>query len=157
MNNFTGGGGPYFEAFKARNVEVLYLYEPIDEFVMNHARAFEEKSFISADADGIDLEAIAPETETDKEEALATDAVEGLCAFIKEKLEFNTGRITMEELETYIKKTKYGKAPGPDGIPMEFFKALDDDMKHEILSILNKWWSEENIPEEVLTARVVLL
>ena len=53
---------------------------------MNHARAFEEKSFISADADGIDLEAIAPETDTDKEEALATDAVEGLCAFIKEKL-----------------------------------------------------------------------
>ena len=78
--------GPYFEAFKARNIEVLYLYEPIDEFVMNHARAFEEKSFISADADGIDLEAIAPETDTDKEEALATDAVEGLCAFIKEKL-----------------------------------------------------------------------
>ena len=78
--------GPYFEAFKARNVEVLYLYEPIDEFVMNHARAFEEKSFISADADGIDLEAIAPETDTDKEDALAADAVEGLCAFIKEKL-----------------------------------------------------------------------
>ena len=36
--------GPYIEAFKARKIEVLYLYEPIDEFVMNHARAFEEKT-----------------------------------------------------------------------------------------------------------------
>lgn len=78
--------GPYLEAFKARNIEVLYLYEPIDEFVMNHARAFEEKNFISADNDDIDLDAIAPETETDKAEALATEDSDALCSFIKEKL-----------------------------------------------------------------------
>jgi molecular chaperone HtpG len=78
--------GPYIEAFKARNIEVLYLYEPIDEFVMNHARAFEEKNFVSADSDEIDLDAINPETETDKEEALETSASDALCAFIKEKL-----------------------------------------------------------------------
>ncbi len=78
--------GPYFEAFKARNIEVLYLYEPIDEFVMNHARAFEEKNFVSADSDEIDLDAIAPETETDKAEALPEDDAKALCDFIKEKL-----------------------------------------------------------------------
>ncbi|MDQ8206119.1 molecular chaperone HtpG [Coraliomargarita sp. SDUM461003] len=78
--------GPYIEAFKARNIEVLYLYEPIDEFVMNHARAFDEKNFVSADNDEIDLDAIAPETESDKAEALAADASEALCSFIKEKL-----------------------------------------------------------------------
>lgn len=78
--------GPYIEAFKARNIEVLYLYEPIDEFVMNHARAFEEKNFISADNDDIDLDAIAPETDTDKAEALATEDSDALCSFIKEKL-----------------------------------------------------------------------
>ena len=78
--------GPYIEAFKARKIEVLYLYEPIDEFVMNHARAFEEKNFVSADNDEIDLDAIALETETDKEEALEASESEALCAFIKEKL-----------------------------------------------------------------------
>ncbi|MGB1127505.1 MAG: molecular chaperone HtpG [Opitutales bacterium] len=78
--------GPYFEAFKARNIEVLYLYEPIDEFVMNHARAYEEKNFVSADSDDIDLDAISPETDTEKAEALAQDASEALCQFIKEKL-----------------------------------------------------------------------
>ncbi len=78
--------GPYIEAFKARNIEVLYLYEPIDEFVMNHARAFEEKNFISADNDDIDLDAIAPETDTDKADALAQEDSDALCSFIKEKL-----------------------------------------------------------------------
>jgi molecular chaperone HtpG len=78
--------GPYIEAFKARKIEVLYLYEPIDEFVMNHARAFEEKNFVSADSDAIDLDAIAPETETEKGEALEAADSDALCAFIKEKL-----------------------------------------------------------------------
>ena len=89
--------GPYFEAFKARNIEVLYLYEPIDEFVMNHARAFDEKNFVSADSDGIDLDAIAPETDTDKEEALSADTTEGLCTFIKNKLGDNVSEVSASE------------------------------------------------------------
>ena len=63
----------------------------------------------------------------------------------------------MEELEEYIKKAKKRKAPGPDGIPMEFYKAMNFEMKYEILTILNHWWNEEDIPEEALKARVVLL
>ncbi|NCG08795.1 MAG: molecular chaperone HtpG, partial [Verrucomicrobia bacterium] len=78
--------GPYLEAFKARNIEVLYMLEPVDEFVTNHARSFEEKNFVSADSDEIDLDTIAAETETDKAEALATEDSEKLCQFIKESL-----------------------------------------------------------------------
>jgi len=78
--------GPYLEAFKARNIEVLYLYEPVDEFVMSHARQFEEKHFVSADSDEIDLDAIAPEAETEKAEALEKDASDALCSFLKEQL-----------------------------------------------------------------------
>lgn len=89
--------GPYIEAFKARNIEVLYLYEPIDEFVMNHARAFEEKNFVSADSDEIDLDAIAPETETDKAEALEAGASDALCAFIKEKLGSEVSEVSSSE------------------------------------------------------------
>jgi molecular chaperone HtpG len=78
--------GPYYEAFKARNIEVLFLLEPIDEFVMNHARSFEEKNFVSADNDAIDLDAIAPDTETEKPEALEDSACSELCTFLKEQL-----------------------------------------------------------------------
>ncbi|MEO0510209.1 MAG: molecular chaperone HtpG [Verrucomicrobiota bacterium] len=89
--------GPYFEAFKARNIEVLYLYEPIDEFVMNHARAFDEKNFVSADSDDIDLDAIAPEVDTDKAEALAQDDSEALCTFIKERLGNDVSEVTASD------------------------------------------------------------
>lgn len=89
--------GPYLEAFKARNIEVLYMYEPVDEFVMNHARNFEEKNFVSADSDDIDLDAIAPETETDKPEALDKDASENLCSFIKETLSKEVSEVTASD------------------------------------------------------------
>ncbi|MFT4902225.1 MAG: TNF receptor-associated protein 1 [Lentimonas sp.] len=89
--------GPYMEAFRARNIEVLYLYEPIDEFVMNHARAFEGKNFVSADSDGLELDAIAPETETDKAEALEKDASDALCTFMKEQLGDSVSEVSASE------------------------------------------------------------
>ena len=89
--------GPYMEAFKARNIEVLYMFEAVDEFVMNHARSFEEKNFTSADSDEIDLEAIAPDTETDKPEPLDSAASTGLCEFIKEKLSDEVSEVTASD------------------------------------------------------------
>ena len=80
--------GPYLEAFKKRNIEVLYLYEAVDEFVMNHAVAFEGKNFVSADSDGIDLKETPPSPESDEEnqpEPLEQSATDDLCSFIKEK------------------------------------------------------------------------
>ncbi len=89
--------GPYMEAFKARNIEVLYMYEPVDEFVTNHARAFDEKNFVSADNDDIDLDAISPDTETDKPEALDTASSDALCAFVKEKLGEEVSEVTTSD------------------------------------------------------------
>lgn len=89
--------GPYMEAFKARNIEVIYTFEPIDEFVMNHARAFEEKNFVSADTDDIDLDAISPDTETEKPESLDQGSSEALCAFVKEKLGEKVSEVTTSE------------------------------------------------------------
>ncbi|MFP4166543.1 MAG: molecular chaperone HtpG [Opitutales bacterium] len=90
--------GPYLEAFRARKIEVLYLYEPIDEFVMNHARSFEEKNFVSADSDEIDLNAIAPEEpETKTEEPLDSESSEKLCEFIREKLDGSVSEVSIGE------------------------------------------------------------
>lgn len=41
--------GPYLEAFKARNLEVLFCHESVDEYVMSHAREFDGKKIIAAD------------------------------------------------------------------------------------------------------------
>ena len=75
--------GPYLEAFKVRNIEVLFLYLPIDEFVMNHVREFEEKTLVSADQDEIELENITPE---DGSEALEKEEAEKLCSWLKDTL-----------------------------------------------------------------------
>jgi len=75
--------GPYLEAFKARNIEVLFLYLPIDEFVMNHVREFEEKTLVSADQDDIEMETITPE---DAGDPLDKDEAEKLCTWLKETL-----------------------------------------------------------------------
>jgi len=41
--------GPYLEGFKARNLEVLFCYETVDEYVMNTVREFDGKKIMAAD------------------------------------------------------------------------------------------------------------
>ena len=38
-----------------------------------------------------------------------------------------TGFITVEEIKISIRKMKNNRSPGPDGIPVEFLKSLDDE------------------------------
>ena len=44
----------------------------------------------------------------------------------------------MVELEREIKKLKRKKAPGPDGIPNEFYKMLRREVMEELLKMVNK-------------------
>ena len=41
--------GPYLEGLKARNLEVLFCYEAVDEYVMNNVREFDGKKLAAAD------------------------------------------------------------------------------------------------------------
>jgi TNF receptor-associated protein 1 len=54
-NRTTIESGPYLEAFKARNLEVLFCYEPVDEYVMNNVREFDGKKLIAADHGDVKL------------------------------------------------------------------------------------------------------
>ncbi len=75
--------GPYLEAFKSRGVEVLFLYDGADDYVMNQLGSFKEKSIVSADSADIEL-ADAPQTGTG--EPLSDDAMKSLCAWFAETL-----------------------------------------------------------------------
>ncbi|MGV1100725.1 molecular chaperone HtpG [Thiovibrio sp. JS02] len=82
--------GPYVEAFKRRNIEVIYTLEPIDDFAMSHLGSFLEKKLVSADRGDLEL----PETEAAKEgekaeekkEAMAGEESEALVKWLKEAL-----------------------------------------------------------------------
>ena len=39
---------PYYEVFREKKYEVLFLYSPHDEFVMDHLREFDKKRLVAA-------------------------------------------------------------------------------------------------------------
>ena len=72
---------PYLEAFKARGLEVLFLYEAIDEYLVGQLTSFSEKELVSINRADLELDDI--ETEGDSlDEELASE----LCEWIKETL-----------------------------------------------------------------------
>jgi molecular chaperone HtpG len=74
--------GPYLEGFKARGLEVLFLYEPVDEYVMNNLREYEEKTLVSADQGDLKLD----EVPQSSEESLSEDEGNALCCWLKETI-----------------------------------------------------------------------
>ena len=81
--------GPYVEAFRKRDIEIIYTLEPIDDFVMNHLGEFDGKKLISADRGDLDLSAIKSSEETEEEKAdssMEPEVAESLVGWIKETL-----------------------------------------------------------------------
>ncbi len=73
--------GPYLEGFKARNLEVLFCYEAVDEYVMNNVREFDGKKIAAADHADVKL------SEQPKAEgALGEAETKALVAWLKESL-----------------------------------------------------------------------
>lgn len=60
---------PNLEIFRKRNLEVLYLTDPIDEFVMNALGTFAGKPLTSIDSDDLELPEAPADSETAKTEA----------------------------------------------------------------------------------------
>ena len=77
--------------------------------------------------------------------------------FFEKNNSYNTELITLEEIQRYLKQCKRRKSPGPDEIPLEFLMEMNQSNLCEVMWILNKWWKEEDIPDEELKARVVMI
>ncbi len=73
--------GPYLEGFKARNLEVLFCYEAVDEYVMNNVREFDSKKLTAADHADVKLSDLPK-----PEGALSDEDVAKLTAWMKETL-----------------------------------------------------------------------
>ena len=85
----TAESGPYVEAFRKRNIEIIYTLEPIDDFVMNHLGEFDGKKLVSADRGDLDLSAIkstGDAEEKEAESALEPEVVKSLTGWIKDAL-----------------------------------------------------------------------
>jgi len=81
--------GPYVEAFRKRDIEIIYTLEPIDDFVMSHLGEFDGRKLVSADRSDLDLSEIKTTAEEEKKDAeppLETEVVESLTKWIKDSL-----------------------------------------------------------------------
>ena len=81
--------GPYVEAFRKKDIEIIYTLEPIDDFVMNHLGEFDGKRLVSADRADLDLSAIKGKEESEenkKETSLEPEVVQSLTNWIKDAL-----------------------------------------------------------------------
>ena len=74
--------GPYLEGFESRGMEVLFLTEPIDEFVMSHLGEFDGKKLVSADRQDIEL----PDSPDESEEPLDRETGDKLAKWVRERL-----------------------------------------------------------------------
>jgi len=74
---------PFVETLKKKGYEVLYLIDPIDEYVIQQLKDYEEKKLRNCSKEGLDLEDDEDEKKRFEEQKAA---YEGLCTLIKEVL-----------------------------------------------------------------------
>jgi len=73
---------PFIEGLKRKGLEVLYLIDPIDEYVIQQLKDFEEKKLKNCSKEGLDIEDEDDKKKLEEQKA----AFEGLCTLVKEVL-----------------------------------------------------------------------
>lgn len=158
--------GPYLEAFQARKLEVLYLTEPIDDYVVRSLSEFEKKTLVSADRADLDLgDAENPDTGG---EPLPGDRVSALCDYIAaeigdervEKVEAGTrlvgSPVAALNPDEYLtaQMRRMMQAMKPDDAPPPLKVRLEINPRHELIKKLDA--ARESDPElaKLVTAQL---
>ena len=89
-NRAAAEASPYYEVFKERKFEVLFLSDPWDEFVMEHLREFDGKPLKLAEKADLNLSA-------NKDGTLTEDAAKALAAWLKEILGDKVGEVRVSQ------------------------------------------------------------
>jgi TNF receptor-associated protein 1 len=89
-NRAAAESSPYFEVFRERKFEVLFLYDPWDEFVIEHLQVFDSKPLRLAEKADLSLSA-------KKEDALSEDEAKSLAQWLKETLADKVGEVRVSQ------------------------------------------------------------
>ena len=91
-NREAAESSPYVEVFRARKWETLFLFDPWDEFVMEHLRVFEEKELRAAEKADIAISDTAR-----KPEELSDEQGAELAAWMKGVLGDKVGQVRLSK------------------------------------------------------------
>lgn len=148
--------GPYLEAFKARGLEVVYMTEAIDDYVVRGLQSFDEKKLTSADRADLEL---GDSQQSEEGEALPDERVSALCDFIQneigeerlEKVEAGqrlvnspAAALNPDEFMT-AQMRRMMQAMNPDEAPPPPKVRLEINPRHELIKRLDA--ARENHPE----------
>ena len=64
---------------------------------------------------------------------------------------------TAEETTAAIKQLQAGKAPGPDGIPAEIFKAGGETIIIHLTKLFQLFWIKGQLPQDLRDANIIHL
>ena len=81
--------GPHMEFFRSEDIEVFFIYEPIDEFVMSTLGEYKEKKIVSADS--VDVSIAGKDTASSSEGP--SEEEKSLCGWMKEVLGERVGDV----------------------------------------------------------------
>ena len=129
---------PHLEIFRAKGLEVLYLYEPVDEFVMDSLRKFKDFELKATEnADITNIEKYADNAEKkDKPEELSQEQSKDMDRFLKRVQEILGDRITEARISKRLSQSP-SCLVSPDGSTSQM---------HKIMQMVTK---DTSIPKKV--------
>ncbi|EGB15018.1 Heat shock protein Hsp90-like protein [Pseudodesulfovibrio mercurii] len=130
---------PHLEVFRRKHVEVLYLYEPIDEFVMDAMREFDGCTLVSAEhADMAKLDKFEDVEKAERPEALSDEQKTELDTLLKRMKDVLGDAVTEVKASTRLSESPVCLA-NPDG---NVTSSMD-----KIMRVMSK---DTSIPQKVL-------
>jgi TNF receptor-associated protein 1 len=142
--------GPYVEGFKARNLEVLFCYETVDEYVMGNVREFDGKKITAADHADVKLS-----EQPRAEGSLGEAETKSLVGWLKESLGDRVADVRASERlvdspALALNADKMGsphmrrlmKAMNKDGAPSALQINLEVNPHHAVIKRLDELRSE---------------
>jgi len=129
---------PHLEIFRSKGLEVLYLYEPVDEFVMDSLRKFKDfelKATENADISNIEKFADSADKK-DKPEELSKEESQDMDRFLKRVQEILGDRITEARISKRLSQSP-SCLVSPDGSTSQM---------HKIMQLVTK---DTSIPKKI--------
>lgn len=128
---------PHLEIFRAKGLEVLYLYEPVDEFVMDSLRKFKDFELKATEnADIASVEKFADAAAKDKAEALTKEESKSMDKFVQRVQAILGERITEARISKRLNQSP-SCLVSPDGSTSQM---------HKIMQLVTK---DSSVPKKI--------